>query len=128
MVDGRLAAASSVAPGWARGGIVLGLGSRFLNLAVAPDIGAYWQDGFSARLGLGSALTLAGYSSSVSLSARMESVGLEQGFHIDNLIRTGLELHFLPPELPLGLRIYGGINWDSPALSWMAGFGISGGL
>jgi hypothetical protein len=126
--DGRLAAASAGSPAWARGGLVLGLGTRFANLVLAPDLGAYWQEGFSVRAGLGSALTLAGYSASASLSARMESTGLEEGFGLAWPVLTGLELRVLPPELPIGIRLFGGLAWDPQPASWRAGLGISGSL
>lgn len=126
--EGRLAAASTASPAWARGGITLGFGTHFVNLVLAPDLGAYWQEGFSTRVGLGSALTLAGYSVSVSLSARIGSTSLEQGFAVAWPVQTGLELRFLPPELPLGLRLFGGMAWDPGPSSWHAGLGLSGGL
>jgi hypothetical protein len=126
--DGRLAAASLVSPAWVRGGLTLGFGSRFANLVLAPDLGAYWQDGFSVRAGIGSALTLSGYSASISLSGRLESTDLDTGLKTAWPVQTGLELRFLPPELPLGLRLFGGLAWDPEPASWHAGFGISGSL
>ncbi|MDX9959137.1 MAG: PEGA domain-containing protein [Spirochaetia bacterium] len=126
--DGRLAAATADSPAWARGGFGFGLGTRFVNLVLAPDLGAYWQDGFSARAGLGSALNLAGYSASASLSARIESTGFDEDFALARLVQTGLELRFLPPELPIGIRLFGGLAWDPQPASWQAGLGISGSL
>jgi hypothetical protein len=126
--DGRLAAASSASPGWARGGLTLGIGSRFANLVLAPDLGAYWQDGYSARAGIGSALTLSSYSASISLSGRVESASLDTGLKAAWPLQTGLELRFLPPELPLGIRLFGGLAWDPGPASWHAGLGISGSL
>ena len=110
--DGRFAAASLASPAWARGGLSLGFGSPFINLVLAPDLGAYWQDGFSVRAGMGSALTLSGYSASVALSCRIESANLDTDFEIAKPLQTGLELRFLPPELPLGIRLFGGLAWD----------------
>jgi hypothetical protein len=119
-LDARLAS-----PAWIRGGLTLGFGTRFANLVLAPDIGAYWQDGYAAKAGIGSALNLAGYSVSASLSARLESSRLDEGFTAVWPLQTGLEFRFLPPELPLGIRLSGGLVWDPDPSSWHAGLGIS---
>ena len=124
-IDGRLATATLASPAWIRGGMTLGFGSRFANLVLAPDIGAYWQHDYSTRAGIGTALTLAGYSASASLSARFESTRLDQDFTLAWPLQTGLEFRFLPPELPLGIRLFSGLAWDPDPTSWYAGLGIS---
>lgn len=125
---GRLSAATASNPSWLRAGLSLGLGNRFINITLAPDIGGYWADSFETRAGLGAAFNLSGYSVGMALSARMESAGHATGLAAVWPLRTGLELRLLPQGLPIALRLSGGLDFAPLLTAWSAGIAISGGF
>jgi len=128
VAEGRLSDAAAGNPAYARLGAALGLGSRFLNVALMPSIGAYWEDGASARAGLGGSLTVSGYAVGASLSAAMLSESLSDGFSAAWPLRTALELNLAPAGLPIAFSLTAGVDWSPEPTAWRAGLGISGGF
>jgi len=128
LVEGRISDAVAGNPAWVRAGASLGLGSPFFNLVALPHIGAYWEDGLTAKAGLGAALTVSGYYLGASLSGAVLSEALSGGFSPGWPIQTALELRFAPPRLPLSFRAIAGLDWSPAPTTWTAGFAISGGF
>jgi hypothetical protein len=128
LVEGRIADALTGNPAWARIGASLGLGSPFLNVVAMPHIGAYWEDGLSARAGLGAALTVSGYYLGASLSGSAITEALSGGFTLGWPIQSALELRFAPPRLPLSFRVITGLDWSPEPTIWTVGLAISGGF
>jgi len=128
LVEGRISDALAGNPAWARIGVPLGLGSTFFNIIFMPHIGAYWEDGLSAKAGLGTAVTVSGYYLGASLSGSALTETLSGGLALGWPIQTALELRFAPPRLPLSFRIVAGLDWSPEPSTWMAGFAISGGF
>jgi len=128
LVEGRISDAVAGNPAWVRAGASLGLGSPFFNLVALPHIGAYWEDGLTAKAGLGAALTVSGYYLGASLSGAVLSEALSGGFAPGWPIQTALELRFAPPRLPLSFRAIAGLDWSPAPTTWTAGFAISGGF
>lgn len=126
VLDGRLSYATEDDPAWVRLGPSIGLGSAFVNIVVAPTVGAYWENGFSARAGIGGAITVGGYAASASLSAAAATGPLGDGWSMATPMRSALELRFTPAGIPLSFRIVGGIDWSPSPESWMAGLAIAG--
>lgn len=126
LVDGRLSYATAGDPAWIRLGPAIGLGSAFVNVVVAPTIGAFWEDGFSSRAGLGAAVTVGGYAVSASLSASAATGPLETGWLLATPVHSALELRFTPAGIPLSFRIVGGIDWSPSPEAWIAGLAIAG--
>jgi len=128
LLEGRISDAATGNPAWARLGVTLGAGTPFLNVVAMPHIGAYWEDGLSARAGLGAACSASGYNIGASLSAQALSGSLADGVTLSWPVETALELRFSPARLPLSFRLVGGIAWSPAPTSWSAGFGLSGGF
>jgi len=126
VVDGRLSYATAGDPAWVRAGPAIGLGSAFVNVVLAPTIGAYWEDGFSARGGLGAAVTVGGYAVSAALSAQAGTGPLAAGWSLATPVRSALELRFTPARVPLSFRVFGGLDWSPLPSAWMAGVAIAG--
>ncbi len=128
LVEGRISDALAGNPAWARVSASLGLGSPFFNVVAMPHIGAYWENGLSAKAGLGAALTVSGYYLGASLSASALTEELSGGISLGWPIQTALELRFAPPRLPLSFRIVAGLDWSPEPTTWTAGFALSGGF
>ncbi|HUW68624.1 MAG TPA: PEGA domain-containing protein [bacterium] len=126
VIDGRLSYATAGDPAWVRLGPAIGLGSAFVNVVIAPTIGAYWEDGFSARGGLGAAVSIGGYAVSAALSAYASTGPLAGGWSIATPVRSALELRFTPAGIPLSFRVFGGLDWSPLPSAWMAGVAIAG--
>ncbi|MBU0929225.1 MAG: PEGA domain-containing protein, partial [Spirochaetes bacterium] len=80
LAEGRVSDASAGNPAYARLGAAMGFGTPFFNAVAMPHIGAYWEEGLSARVGLGAAVNVSGYSFGASLSAAVLSSPLGSGF------------------------------------------------
>lgn len=128
LVEGRISDALTGNPAWARLGTSLGVGSPFFNVVLMPHVGAYWEDGLSAKAGLGAALTASGYYLGASLSGSVLTESLSGGFSPGWPIQTALELRLAPPRLPLSFRLVFGLAWSPAPTTWTAGFAISGGF
>lgn len=126
VIDGRLSYATDGDPAWLRAGPTLGLGSAFANVVLAPTIGAYWEDGFSVRGGLGAAVTIGGYAISAALSAQAGTGPLADGWSLADPVRSTLELRFTPARVPLSFRVFGGLDWSPLPSAWLAGVAIAG--
>lgn len=130
LAEGRVSAADTGNPAWARLGLALGLGNPFIKFVLMPHLGAYWEDGLSARAGCGAALAFGSYTLGAALSAE----GLSGPWPATWLpflawpIRTALELRFSPTGLPLSLRAILGLNWSPAPASWLIGLGLSAGF
>ena len=125
VADGRISAGGSGDPAYARLGAAVGFGSRFVNVVVLPRISAHFEDGASARAGIGAALSAGGYSWSASLSAEVSTLSLADGFAVAWPLGSALELRFVPEGLPLAFRALGGLDWSPQPSAWFAGLGIS---
>jgi hypothetical protein len=123
--DGRITDGAAFNPAWARVGPVLGLGSPFLNVVAMPRVGAYWEDGMSARAGLGAAVNVGSYSLAASLSAAVETGPLSQGLEVAWPALTSIELRAAPPGLPVAFRISGGLDWSPEPSAWKFGIGLT---
>jgi hypothetical protein len=125
VVDGRISAGTAGDPAYARLGAAIGFGTRFANVVVIPRMSAHFEDGASARAGMGLALSSGGYSWSVSLSAQASTLPLTDGFSVAWPLGSALELRFVPADLPLAFRALGGVDWSPEPSAWFAGLGIS---
>jgi hypothetical protein len=125
VVDGRISAAATGDPAYARLGAAIGFGSRFANIAVHPRISAHFEDGFSVRAGVGAGMSLGGYSWSASISAEVSTVSLADGIAIAWPVGSAIELRFAPGGLPLAFRALGGVGWSPQPSAWFAGLGIT---
>lgn len=126
LLEGRIASGAAGRPAFARAGASLGLGTRFLSLTLAPHAGAYWEDGFGVRAGLGAALNAGGYEFGAALSALALTGDLRGGLSLALPVRTALELRLAPPRLALSFRLVGGLDWSPGLSAWMAGVAIAG--
>lgn len=126
VIDGRLSYATAGDPAWVRLGPAIGLGSAFVNVVIAPTIGAFWEDGFSTRAGLGAAVSIGGYAVSAALSAHASTGPLAGGWSIATPVRSALELRFTPAGVPLSFRVIGGLDWSPLPSAWMAGVAMAG--
>jgi hypothetical protein len=127
-LDGGLSASSGASPSWLRLAAPLGLGGRFLNLSLAPELGLYWADGNYARAGLSAALTVSGYALGASLSARAQSRNLDEGLAASWPLELAAELRILPAGLPLSFTLFGLVSLNPEPNSWKAGLALSGGF
>ncbi len=127
-LDGGLSASSAASPSWLRLSAPLGIGSRFVNLSLAPEFGLYWADGNLAKAGLSGAFTVSGYALGASVSARAQSEDLYQGFAAAWPLDLAAELRILPPGLPLSFTLFGQISLNPEPASWKAGVALSGGF
>jgi len=124
-VDGKLSRSIAHDPSFIRLGPVAGFGSHFVNVAGAPFLGVYWEDGFSLRTGGGLALNVGAYSISAALSAFALSEALDQGLALAWPVQSALELRYIPAGLPLTFRVTGGLDWEPLPSAWSAGLGLS---
>lgn len=127
-VDGALSAGSAESPSRLRATLALGLGSPFLSLGLAPDLGWYWEGVSTARAGLAASLSASGYSLGGALSARLRSGALTGGPVAAEGVELGAELRLLPRGLPVGFRLAGLVDLGPAGPSWSAAFYINGGL
>ncbi len=130
-LDGRLSSSSAGNPSWVRLSLPVSLGDRFTNLSLSPSASARWEEGFSARAGLGLALNLAGYSWRVSLSGQATTAPLDGPLAVDWPLGAGAEFMFMPGRLPLAFRFFGSMDWEPGAAApvrWRAGLSLWGGL
>jgi hypothetical protein len=127
-LDGGLSASNGASPSWLRLAAPLGLGGRFLNLSLAPELGLYWADANYARAGLSAALTVSGYALGASLSARAQSRNLDEGLAAAWPLELAAELRVLPPGLPLSFTLFGLMGLSPEPGSWKAGLTLSGGF
>ncbi|MBN2874398.1 MAG: PEGA domain-containing protein, partial [Spirochaetales bacterium] len=82
LLDGRLALAATGNASSFRVWPVLGIGTSFINLVVAPFVAANLDDGFALRTGVSAAINAGGYETSASISAMATSGDLAEGLAI----------------------------------------------
>ena len=123
VLEGRLDDASSGNPSWIRAGPVLGAGSHFMNVTLATTAAAWWEEGFSVRSSVHAALTASGYAAGVSMSVGADSGAGEllPGWPL----KSALEARLTPGNLPLSLRLIGGLDWYQEPTAWYVGGGLS---
>lgn len=128
VLDGRLSASDQAHPSGIGFSLPLGLGTRFFNLTLAPDVGMRWADGFAWTSGLAVGVQLSDYALGAALSAKIEDSDLADGYALGWPVRAAGELRFIPPGLAFTIRLWGGMAFAPEPVSWEAGLSLSTGF
>ncbi len=127
-LDGGISEGSERSPSWVRASLPVGIGGRFLNLSVSPDLGWYWEGDGVPRAGCGLALSASGYALGGALSARARSGDLRNGLAPAWPVEAAAELRILPPGFPLSFILNAALGFDPMPSAWRVGILMTGGL